>query len=158
MQTCLNSLKRINKILQEPEEEDIDSGEAAKALNGDMEEDVKEIVLCIASQIMKMAQISQDLEKNKKMILENIKNGKAYKKFEELIQKQYGDIKYLKNIKKAKYIVPVESEKSGIINKLNAEKIGRISLDLGARKNKKRRQYRLHKWNCIRKENRRQSK
>lgn len=37
MQTCLNSLKRINKILQEPEEEDIDSGEAAKALNGDIE-------------------------------------------------------------------------------------------------------------------------
>lgn len=37
MQTCLNSLKRINKILQEPDDEDIESGEDAKILNGDIE-------------------------------------------------------------------------------------------------------------------------
>ncbi|MCI8519051.1 MAG: ATP-binding cassette domain-containing protein, partial [Clostridia bacterium] len=37
MQTCLNSLKRINKILQEPDDEDIENGKDAKILNGDIE-------------------------------------------------------------------------------------------------------------------------
>ena len=37
MQTCLNSLKRINKILQELDDEDLENGKNAKVLNGDIE-------------------------------------------------------------------------------------------------------------------------
>lgn len=111
--------------------------EALRALKGDMEEDVKEIVLCIASQIMKLAGKGDNLEQNKKIILENIQNGKAYEKFIQLVEKQYGDIKYLSNIEKAKYIVPVVAEKDGFIEKVNAEGIGRAALTLGAGRVKK---------------------
>lgn len=37
MQTCLNSLRRINSILNEEDDEDIHTGENAKDLNGDIE-------------------------------------------------------------------------------------------------------------------------
>lgn len=111
--------------------------EAIKALKGEMQEDVKEIVLCIASQIMKLAGISNDLEKNKNMIIEKISNGEAYSKFIELVKKQGGDIEYLNHIEKAKYIVPVISKDDGYITKLDAETIGKVALALGAGRIKK---------------------
>ena len=37
MQTCLNSLKRINRILKEEENENIEEGEYFEDLNGDIE-------------------------------------------------------------------------------------------------------------------------
>ena len=113
--------------------------EALEALNGKMEKDVEEIVLTLGAQIMKLAGISNDVNKNKEMILENLKNGKAYDKFIELVKKQYGDVEYLKHIENAKYIIPVKTSKGGYIEKLNAESIGRAALSLGARQNKKRR-------------------
>ncbi len=51
--------------------------ETVNALNGKMEEDVKDIVLEISSYILKLAGISEDLEENKKMVLENIQNRKS---------------------------------------------------------------------------------
>lgn len=111
--------------------------EALLALQGKMEKDVKEIVLTLGAQIIKLAGISSDIEKNKKMILENLENGKAYNKFIELVKKQYGDVEYLKHIEKAKYIFPVEAKESGYVEKLNAEKLGKAALNLGAGRIKK---------------------
>lgn len=96
--------------------------EAADALKGVMEKDVKEIVLTISSYIMKLAGLGEDIEKNKVKAMENIKNGLAYKKFLELIKIQGGNINYLNNIPKAKYIMPVISEETGYVQNLNAEK------------------------------------
>lgn len=104
-----------------------------------MEEDVKEIVLCISSYIMKLAGMGEDLEENRKRVLENIQNKKAYQKFISLIEKQYGDVNYLNNIEKAKYIVEVKSKEQGYVSELDAEKIGKVAVFLGARKNEKRR-------------------
>ena len=74
------------------------------------------------------------------MILENIENGKAYNKFLELVKSQNGNIEYIENIEKfekAKYIIPVVAEKDGFIEELNAEKVGLISVGLGAGRVKK---------------------
>ena len=53
--------------------------------------------------------------------------------------KQNGDVSYLKNIPKARYIEGVKAEKSGYVKTLNAEICVKASIDLGARKNEKRR-------------------
>lgn len=99
--------------------------EAVNSLKGEMEEDVKEIVLEISSYILKLAGLGEDIEENKKKVMENIQNGLAYKKFIQLIEKQNGDISYLENIPRAKYIIPVKSDKSGIVNTLDAKKCRR---------------------------------
>lgn len=109
--------------------------EAVEALKGNMQEDVKEIVLTIGSYIVKLAGIGNNIEENKNMILENISNGKAYKKFLELVVNQGGDITFIEDLEKfekAKYILPIISDKSGYVKVLEAERIGRESVALGA--------------------------
>lgn len=113
--------------------------EARDALNGKMEEDVKEVVLTLVAYILKLAGKGDDLEANKKKAIENIENGRAYEKFLQLIERQGGDINYLKDIPKARYIKEIKADETGYIKSLNAEICGKVSLALGARKREKRR-------------------
>lgn len=102
-----------------------------------MQEDVKALTLEISAQIIKLAGKGENIEENKKRVLENIQNGKAYAKFLELIENQEGKTEYLKNIPKAKYIEPVYAQEAGYIESLDAEICGKISLALGAGRLKK---------------------
>lgn len=114
--------------------------ETIKCLHGDMPEDIKEIILGIGAQIIKLAGEGENLEENKAKILENISNGKAYNKFLELVGNQGGDISYIENpskFEKSKYTIPVYSNKTGYIEKLDAEKVGVTSVHLGAGRVKK---------------------
>ena len=114
--------------------------EAVKALKGDMPEDLKEVVLELGAYMLKLAKIEEDIEKAKKLLVKNIENGKAYKKFLELVKTQGGDTTYisdLENIPKSKYIEPVYSKNSGYIYKIDAKKVGKIACDLGAGRKKK---------------------
>ncbi len=114
--------------------------EAINALNGKMKEDVKQVVLTLGAYMIKLAEKGEDIEENKKKMLEQIQTGKALAKFKELVQNQNGDISYIDNpklFKKAKYILPVVSEKAGYIKRLDAKNVGEISVNLGAGRIKK---------------------
>lgn len=114
--------------------------EAVEALNGNMQDDVKDIILSLGSYMMKLAGKGDDIERNKKMIMENINNKKALNKFKELIKNQGGDVSYIEDTSKferAKYIIPIKSEKMGYIKSMDNEKIGYISSSLGAGRLKK---------------------
>ena len=114
--------------------------ESIEALNGKMEKDVEEVVLLLGSNMMKLAGLGENIEENKNRIKENIRNGKALEKFRELVINQGGDISYIDNIEKfpkAKYIIPLVAEKNGVIESLDAEKVGKISVFLGAGRIKK---------------------
>ena len=109
--------------------------EAVEALKGNMELDVKKVVLELGSIMLKLAGKGENLKDNRILMLENIRNGKAFEKFKELVQNQGGDISYIENtekFEKAKYIIPVKAKKSGIITSLPAEEIGKLSVFLGA--------------------------
>ena len=109
--------------------------ETIECLKGNLPADIKEIILGIGSQIIKLAGEGDNLEENKNKILENINNGKAYNKFLELISSQGGDISYIENpekFEKAKYVIPVISEESGYISEIDARTVGEISVELGA--------------------------
>ena len=109
--------------------------EAVEALKGDMQEDVKEVVLELGSNMLKLADKGNNLEENKEKMMENIKNGKALEKFKQLVVNQGGDVTYIENtekFKKAKYIVPVILDKEGIVKELKAEEVGKLSVFLGA--------------------------
>ena len=114
--------------------------ETIECLKGNVPEDIKEIITTIGSYIIKFAGFGDNLEENKLKILENINNGKAYNKFLELVQNQNGDIEYIKNpnkFEKPKYIMEVLSSEDGYVSSLNAESVGRISVNLGAGRVKK---------------------
>lgn len=114
--------------------------EAVEALKGNMADDVKEVVLELGSNMLKLAGKGDNLEENKQKMLENIQNEKAYAKLKELVANQGGDVSYIEDtskFKKAKYILPVVLESEGIIKELKAEEIGKISVFLGAGRIKK---------------------
>lgn len=109
--------------------------EAIEALRGHWQEDVKDVVLLLGANMIKLAGKGEDIEENKEMMLRQIENGEALNKFKELVSKQGGDVSYIEDtekFQKAKYRLPVIATKSGIVNRLNAEEVGKIAMTLGA--------------------------
>ena len=109
--------------------------EAIKALKGEMPEDLCQVVLELGSYMIKLAGFGENIEENKQKMIENIKNGKAYNKFLELVANQNGDISYIENIEKfekAKYIIEVTAKEEGYIHEINAEEVGKLACKLGA--------------------------
>lgn len=110
--------------------------ETVKFLKGiSMPEDVTKVVLELGANMIKLAGLGENLEENKIKILDNIKNGKAYDKFLQLVENQGGDISYIQNterLNKAKYIEPIFVGKEGYIKEIDAKKIGVIARDIGA--------------------------
>ena len=108
--------------------------EAIKCLKGEMPEDVEEVVLNLAVQMLRLAGVSKDITANKMKVIEVIKNGKAFEKFRELVERQGGDVSYIDNpekFEKAPIIMPVISTKDGYVAELNAEIVGRAGVELG---------------------------
>ena len=124
--------------------------EAIEALKGNIKEDVKEVVLSLGAEMLKLAGKGEDISKNKESIEEVIKNGKAFEKFKQLVENQGGDVSYIENTKKfknAEYIIPIYAPENKLKNtnanvmkkvvKLSAEVIGRASCIAGAGREKK---------------------
>lgn len=116
--------------------------EAIEALKGNIQNDVKEVVLELGASMLKLAGKGNDIEENKKKMLENIQNGKALAKFKELVQNQDGVISYIEDtnkFEKAQYILPVSLDKrmeettkqEVTVKRLKAEEIGKLSVYLG---------------------------
>ena len=103
--------------------------EAIKVLKGEksrLYETSKEIASLLISLAKKITINEANL-----MVEEVIKNKKAYNKFIEFVSVQGGNIKQLKINAKQKII---RSEKSGILKNIDAFKIGKLSVKLGAGK------------------------
>lgn len=114
--------------------------EAVKTLHGEMAEDLKEVVFSMCVQMLRLAGRTETQEQLEGEIWETIHQGRAFQKLVELAQRQGADAAYLydlNRLEKAPLIVPVISDENGWVKELNAEKVGKISIELGAgRKNK----------------------
>ena len=105
-----------------------------------MPEDLKNIVLELGSNMIKLAGKGDSLEENKQKMLEAIKNGSAFEKFKQMVENQNGDISYLEDtskFEKAKYIINIKSDKEGVVTEINAEQIGKLACYIGAGRMKK---------------------
>ncbi len=114
--------------------------EAVQFLKGNMPKDLKQVVLELGAYMLQLANKGENLEENKKRLLENIQNGKAYHKFLELVQKQGGDISYIENLEKlpkATYIESIYSEEDGYIQEIDSKEVGKLAGMLGAGREKK---------------------
>ncbi|WP_338627491.1 pyrimidine-nucleoside phosphorylase [Clostridium baratii] len=109
--------------------------EAIDLLKGNGPKDLLELTLTLGSNMLILAGRVKDEEEGRKLLKENIENGKALEKLKEFVEAQGGDSSYVDDVSKfpqAKYIIEVKSNKSGYINKINAEKLGLIAMELGA--------------------------
>ena len=87
------------------------------------------VALCkaLASKMVELS-LGVSLEKATMMVDTNLKNGKAYEKFLEIVASQGGDISKIKISSNRQHIY---STKKGHIVGMNAYKFGKLSLDLG---------------------------
>ena len=105
--------------------------EAIDVLKG-KEKDNHFVDLCVelASDMVSMGK-NISIEEARDLVLDAIDSKKAYKKFLELVEYQHGDIK---GIKVSENTYKIKAEKSGIIKKIDALEVGKLSLNLGAGK------------------------
>lgn len=109
--------------------------EAIELLKGNGPKDLLDLTLTLGGYMLVCANKAKDFEEGKKLLMENIDNGKGLKKLKEFVKTQGGNIDCIDDYSKfdkAKYIVEVKSEKSGCISKINAEAFGLIAMELGA--------------------------
>ncbi len=114
--------------------------EAVEALKNNMQDDVREVVYEIGAQMIKLAGRGNDLNANIVQIEDALQSGRAYQKFLELISNQGGDISFMQEMTKlgkAKYVIPVLAEQDGVVEAINAEMVGSISVYVGAGRMKK---------------------
>ena len=109
--------------------------EAINSLKGNIPEDVEQVVLELGAYMLKLSGKGENIQVNKMKILETIKTGEAFHKFEQLVENQGGNVEYIKNINKfpkAKYEIELFSKEDGYISQINAEQVGKIASSLGA--------------------------
>lgn len=104
--------------------------ECIDVLSGKGPEDLKELVITLASLMVSMAKGIPSSEAEKEVI-ENLENGKALDKFKELVKWQHGEFD---NIPVAKTKISIKSPKTGFINEINGVALGNLARRLGFRR------------------------
>lgn len=109
----------------------IEVKEAIDVLRGkETDNNLTELCIDLSTDMVSMGlQVSK--KQAKEMVLNTINNGSAYMKFLKLIEYQKGDISKLKI---SDNVVKVKSPIDGIVKKINALELGKLSLRLGAGK------------------------
>ena len=113
--------------------------EAVKILKNEQKDELYEVSVALAAHMLSLVN-SKDIYECEKMIRLAIENGSALEKLKEAVGAQGGDISYIDDTSKfidASVCVEYKAEKSGYINKIDAQKIGRASVLLGAGREKK---------------------
>lgn len=103
--------------------------EAIEVLKGEGPEDITEISKYLSKEIIALSGIYKDKEEIDKQIEETINSGNAFKKFEEMVKKQFG---VLGELPVGKDKVEIRALKTGYISNIQANKIGKAALLTGA--------------------------
>lgn len=109
--------------------------EAIDTLKGEGPEDLTELSLVLASHMVFLAGIGEDIQQSRDLVEEQISNGQALEKFKEMVERQGGDVSYIEHPEKfdlACRRIQVEAAKDGKISEINALEIGRLAEILGA--------------------------
>lgn len=103
--------------------------EAIEILKG-KEKNNNLVDLCIDLSAKMVSMGKEITEEDAKLkVIDSIDSGKAYKKFQELVKYQEGDLRALKISNDR---LEIKSPKKGTITKINALALGKLSLELGA--------------------------
>ncbi|MEJ2505057.1 MAG: thymidine phosphorylase, partial [Ignavibacteriaceae bacterium] len=113
--------------------------ESIKVLKGEVKNDLYELCLNLAGAMIFLGRKSSSIEEGKKLAEEQIKNGKAFSKFTEIVKLQGGKVDYIhhpEKYPKSKFIKKLIADKNGFIEKIDNFQAGMASLELGAGRKK----------------------
>jgi pyrimidine-nucleoside phosphorylase len=109
--------------------------EVVKILKGEPGGNLLEVSLWLAGGMLFLAGKADSVEAGKTLAQKYIDNGEAYKKFEEVVTAQGGDVSYLRNpdsYPAPKYYSQYLAKKEGYLSAVDTYQIGMAGLELGA--------------------------
>lgn len=113
--------------------------EAVKVLMGEGDEDLKQVCLELAANMLVMAEAGP-LDTCRRMVERVVKEGKALETLARMVELQGGDPSYIRcpeKFKEASVKKIWKADQSGYISLMDAEKIGKTSMILGAGRRQK---------------------
>ncbi len=109
--------------------------ESVQVLKDEKKGDVLELSLNLAGAMIYLGKKAPSIKEGKVLAQEQIKNGKAFKKFLQIVKLQGGNTKFLLSPEvypKAKHFKKVRFNKVGYIESIDSYRVGMAALELGA--------------------------
>ncbi len=125
---CVALVTDMNQPLGDTVGTGLEIKEAINMLKGEGTDALKEIVLKLGMEIVRLAGVAGSTLSAKQTVQKQLQNGKAFNKFKEMIGSQGGDTSYIDDpdkFPKAKYIRKLPAPKRGYVHTLNAGMIAR---------------------------------
>lgn len=108
--------------------------EAIESLKGNGSADFMEVVIGLGKQMLVLAGRAESEEIAEALLKETIDSRSAYKKFQEFVEAQSGNVEQILHpdlLPKAKYVIPVLAEAEGHVQRILAQEIGIACMMLG---------------------------
>ena len=102
--------------------------EAIDILKNNKQGTLRDLCIELASWMVSLG-LNNTYEDSKRMVIDSIETGRAYKKFEEIVKYQKGDLSKIKNDSN-KY--EIKTKTTGYLTNIDAYKLGVLSMNLGA--------------------------
>ena len=131
---CVALVTDMNQPLGDTVGTALEVKEAIALLKGEGPEDMKELVLKLGMEIVRLAGVAGSTLSAKQTVLRHLTDGTALEKFKELVKAQGGDTAYVDHPEKfhvAKHIRKLPAPKRGYVHTINAAMIAR-GVHLGA--------------------------
>lgn len=125
---CVALVTDMNQPLGDCVGTGLEIQEAIQLLQGQGPEDLKELVLKLGMEIVRLAGVAGSTLSAKQIVQKVLKNGSALAIFKEMIKAQGGDVSYIDDpdlFPKAKYIRKLPAPKRGYVHTINAGMIAR---------------------------------
>ncbi len=125
---CVALVSDMNQPLGDTVGTGLEVVEALKLLQGQGPEDLKELVLKMGMEIVRLAGVAGSTLSAKQTVEKHLADGSALQKFKDMVAAQGGDASYLDNpekFPKAKYIRKLPAPKRGYVHTINAGMIAR---------------------------------
>ena len=110
--------------------------ESINAMNGEGAEDLMNVVYNLGTKMLLQAKIVKSATEARQIQIENIRNGKALKKFQQMVKNQSGQIDLGPNINNPSYLHEVFSEHDGYVSSFDTTAIGWALVELGCGRKK----------------------
>jgi pyrimidine-nucleoside phosphorylase len=106
--------------------------ECAELLRGEGRSDLLELVLSLGSEMAVLSGLWGDRADGRRALEEALEDGSAYRKFEEFIRLQGGDVAALERSYEPPHRAEVLAREEGVVQDIDALSIGRATVSLGA--------------------------
>jgi pyrimidine-nucleoside phosphorylase len=108
--------------------------ECIDALRGSCPADLYDVAIEVAVEMLEMAGIEKNRRQTRMLLESKLKDGSAFRKFEEMVQFQGGNLSIFLNdagLPRARHLAEFKAPRDGYVQSFQTERIGRLVVEMG---------------------------